>query len=271
MRSSRIGKMGTGLRRFCVFGSATVFLASAGTAFGETSAWVPFESPITADEERTQQLDYPDGLRNTRYCEIFPIYFDKAGNRFVTEAYNTFTYNNCPDADWAALAAGLEDGSIDPEREFGAITVQLNGPRRWVIAGAGGKGSPYPLKIESFVDGMQSSMGAQIGGTDFGEVTYTEQIVHRWTTWKYAKGNQVFELIDTNFGREYIMQSYLEEKIAGIEDLPDIGPLLELPPGWEFRVRVLEEDFNLTACGDAFVIKDSLLNGYQRKDTPECS
>ena len=40
---------------------------------------------------------------------------------------------------------------------------------------------------------------------------------------------------------------------------------MELPEGWSFEARILEEDLDLVADGEAVVIQDELENTYQRR------
>ena len=49
-----------------------------------------------------------------------------------------------------------------------------------------------------------------------------------------------------------------------IESLSSLGERLELPEGWTFSTRVLDEDYYLVSDGKAFVIQDDLANTYQR-------
>ena len=49
-----------------------------------------------------------------------------------------------------------------------------------------------------------------------------------------------------------------------IDDLETLGDKLDLPAGWTYPARVLDEDSKLTADGKAYIINDELLNTYQK-------
>ena len=237
-------------------------LLSNSQLFAADDTFVFYQSTIPGTEKREQQQDFSKGFRNTSYCEIMPVFEDKANDRLVTEAYNTFSYNDCPAELW---------DKVDVEammEKYGAIKVIMNGPRYWVLDGmAVGDESPYRehVKIQSFIPGMQAQLGAQISGDNFGEQTYTVQNVRRWTTWMYKAGNEVYELTDDQ-GNVYIMQSYLDSSGLKIDDLAKLGEKLKLPEGWSFKARTIDEDYALVSSGDAYVIQDDLKNSYQRKN-----
>jgi hypothetical protein len=48
------------------------------------------------------------------------------------------------------------------------------------------------------------------------------------------------------------------------DDLAALGTRLELPPGWTYEARRLDEDLRLTTDNDAVVLQDELQNSYQR-------
>ena len=95
---------------------------------------------------------------------------------------------------------------------------------------------------------------------------YTEIEVVRSNTWVYSTGNEVYELTSPT-GAVYVMQSYsgIVDSELTIGDLADLGTRLDLPEGWAFSSRFLEEDYELLADGVAIVLQDELLNTYQRR------
>jgi len=44
-----------------------------------------------------------------------------------------------------------------------------------------------------------------------------------------------------------------------------LGEQLQLPVGWTYRSRVLDQDLSLLANGVAYVVQDNLFNSYQRR------
>jgi hypothetical protein len=47
-------------------------------------------------------------------------------------------------------------------------------------------------------------------------------------------------------------------------ELPALGARLQLPDGWRYRARRLEEEWTLRVDGEARVVQDELENSYQR-------
>lgn len=201
------------------------------------------------------------GLRGQRYCEIFFVKTDKIIPKDIS-VYNTIGLNECPADAW---------NKITPEeikKETGAKMVHLNGPRYWVIDGMknstllnpkprvlGGIAMREAGVLEMDFPILQSLKGAQ---------PYQEHHVHRNTTWVYAAGKPVYELIDPE-GKVYVMQSYSIQKINQTEEsLANLGSKLKLPKGWHFRTYTLKKEKYLTPMDkNAVVIQDNFLNTYQ--------
>ncbi|MNC83763.1 hypothetical protein D3C75_1379060 [compost metagenome] len=62
------------------------------------------------------------------------------------------------------------------------------------------------------------------------------------------------------------MQSYSQniDKNLKIDDLENLGDVLELPEGWKYEAKILEEESKLESNGAAIVINDNLQNAYQK-------
>jgi hypothetical protein len=77
----------------------------------------------------------------------------------------------------------------------------------------------------------------------------------------------VYELTDSE-GNTYLMQSYslIQEPDLTADDLASLGDRLELPDGWSYNARVLDQDMQvpLAPDGGAIVVQDELENSYQR-------
>ncbi|MEM7373800.1 MAG: haloalkane dehalogenase [Bacteroidota bacterium] len=216
-----------------------------------------FDSPIQ-NEARTQLLVPPSDLRNFRYGEVLPT-FD-CGNGLKTEVYVTMSFNDCPEDQWYELKAE------DLKSQLGAVGINLNGPRHWLVnqsVNNGNSGGVPTGKISTFGT-LQMQMQAQISGV-IDENTYAENPVERSTTYTFKAGNEIYKLINPQ-GEEYVMQSY-SRKInpdLTIDDLATLGASLNLPAGWTFQAEMLTTDLELVADGLAFVIQDDLENSYQK-------
>jgi hypothetical protein len=208
----------------------------------------------------SQSLPIPADLRNFRYCEVIPVFRERL--TLPVEVYNTLSLNDCPADLWAQLdAAAMAE-------QYGAELVKLNGPRYWVLNQIEGGGATAAGKIVDF-GGIEMKLVAQLETKlwegSVGDKFYTPNEVHRTTVWVYKAGNRVYELISPA-GEVYMMQSYAQiaDPTLTIDDLEDLGSRLELPEGWSYQSRVLEEDVQLKANGLAYVINDNLYNAYQR-------
>jgi hypothetical protein len=218
-----------------------------------------FESPVEA-EERSQLLVPPSDLRDFRYCEVIPT-FEYQG-QYCTEVYNTLSFNDCPEPEWGNLSGSAILSQYDADEVF------LNGPRHWVINGASGSGASLQGKIASF-GGIQMILVATLSSAQGGILEtgapYTVKEVARNTIWTYDAGNEVYEIINDE-DEVFIMQSYSRLILPNqsIDDLSNLGGVLQLPAGWNFRVRVLAETLELVADGRAVIIVDDFSNTYQK-------
>ena len=81
----------------------------------------------------------------------------------------------------------------------------------------------------------------------------------------------MYELVAPG-GEVYVMQSYAHIIDDTLDEaaLPSLGEELELPEGWNYQARVVEEDYVvLDQDGVAIVIQDELQNTYQFSGIPE--
>jgi hypothetical protein len=97
---------------------------------------------------------------------------------------------------------------------------------------------------------------------------YTDTEVERTTTWIFKAGRQVHELVAPT-GSVYVMQSAsrrVDPNLA-VDQLATLGERLQLPDGWQYRVRTLDQDLAVRAReGVAHVVLDEFENNYQRED-----
>jgi haloalkane dehalogenase len=94
---------------------------------------------------------------------------------------------------------------------------------------------------------------------------YSEQPVRRTTVYVWDQGREVYELVAPD-GTSYVMQSYslAVDLTLSEAELPTLGARLQLPDGWRYRVRRLDEEWRLAVDREARVIQDELENSYQR-------
>ena len=200
-------------------------------------------------------------LRDTRYCEVLLV--EGRLIRPTAAIYNTVTLNDCPAAAWDALDAEAV------KEEWGAISVDKNGPRYWTVdAVEGATGiqqatfGGIDMKLVAFV-GVPAR--AILNG---GQVPYAPITVDRTNVWWFDEGKPIFELVDPD-GARYRMQSYSQivDPELTYKDLPELGARLDLPEGWTYETRVLDRAEGIAPIGArATVIVDELRNTYQLTD-----
>ena len=220
---------------------------------------------VYASESISESVPEPkDGvLYNFRYCEV--LLFSIGGEELRADVYNSMGFGNCPQEAWDALEAQAI------AEEFDADLAALNGIRFWVLDLIEPTAvNTTPPRVEQFGDITMRLVASVVlpSGTDLtgqGEISYRVNKVSRNTIFHYSAGRQVYELQHPD-GRRYMMQSFTRkiDTDQQLEDLQFLGGRLDLPPGWTFTVRILEQGFQLeTVEGIAEVITDNLNNTYQ--------
>jgi haloalkane dehalogenase len=203
-------------------------------------------------------------LLGARYGEVLLV--TGRLNRIEATVYNTLGLNECPDDLWQAL----DTEAI--KKTYQARAVILNGPRYFLmdkisiadpgqeIFDFGGlhmrRLATVPLPPTSLLGGLHRH-------------PYTEQPVRRTTVYVWDQGREVYELVAPD-GTTYVMQSYSLAVDPSLTeaDLPALGARLQLPDGWRYRVRRLEEEWALGIDGEVRVVQDELENSYQRVEPP---
>ena len=247
-------------RTLWLFILASMMAVGCGSSEQSSGSNTPEQQP---DEATTAAVGERSDLRNARYCEI--ILVTGRLNNIEGAVYNTIGLNNCPAEQWEAL---------DPEQlkeEYQANDIIFNGPRYFMMDE---NSLAEPGEVASF-DGLEMRhlatlelpAGSLIGDNLEGQ-PYTENTVDRETEYVFRGGLPVYELVSPD-GQVYVLQSYSQivDPTLTEDDLPNLGDRLELPEGWQYRVRELDEDLVLrTVGGEAHVIQDDLKNTYQRVD-----
>jgi len=212
---------------------------------------------------QAQIMPIPQNMRDFRYCEILVVSMQET---IVAGVYNTLGHNDCPDDIWSTYdAEALAE-------QYGVTQAVLNGPRYWVINEIEGNDTSQTSKVVNF-NGMEMRLVAQleldlsaIARSRNGEnEKYSITEVQRSTTYTYYAENMVYELTSPE-GDVYRMQAYSQivDPELTIDDLETLGERLDLPEGWTYEARVLDETEELIVDGLAFVIQDDFNNTYQK-------
>ena len=197
----------------------------------------------------------PD-MRNVRYGEVLGV-FARDGH-FEAEVFGTQLINDCPQELWETLDA------TEIAAEMGAIGVKLNGPRYWTLDAFGQKVAVAEPVLRDF-NGITMR---RIATVDLGEIPklgpYNETKVNRGVIFFWDEGQTVHELINPE-GHAYVMQALCTgvDPTMSPESLLTLGERLELPEGWSYRTRVLEDELIVdTTATIATVLQDEFENSY---------
>lgn len=243
-------------KRNLIIGGIIIALAIVGLVASSNTDY----SQAVPEVTQTQFLEFPDDIRDYRYCEIIPVF--RSGVTLYVEVYNTLSLNECPSELWNEL----DEETL--KESYGAMAVRINGPRYWVINKMDGHGVTANGKTADF-NGIEMALRAilesKVWEGTVGDAFYTVNEVQRTTTYTYFAGNMVYELTSPE-GDVYRMQSYSQifDPTLTIDDLETLGERLELPEGWSYQARVLTDDSELTANGSTYIINDEFGSTYQQ-------
>jgi hypothetical protein len=212
------------------------------------------------------QLMRFENLRANRYAEIFLIGGNAITKNFKAGVYNSVGLNDSAGAGDTAPQALVE--AIDTEalkEQYGVLGVHKNAPRLWVLdwieANVGKERDFNGLKARWVM--WLDVPGELISGESLAYKLLTGK---RDTSFGFDKGKPVF-ILDDPEGNAYVMKSVnlITDPTRKYEDLETLGERLELAPGWQFRVEVLEQDLVLTPnMGRAIITLDDMGNVYDR-------
>ena len=211
-----------------------------------------------------------ENMHKTRFIEIFLAHRDAKSGKLVAECYNTmFTPKGIPaskDTAPQALVEGLDFAKM--KTDYGVLGASLNGPKIWTS-----DWTEIDMGVERDFNGIkatwvaQLSMGDNTGGvaetTPYKPVTIARKSGLGWT-----KGTTSL-LLDDAEGNTWIMKGFqlglkpqhtYEQFIAAGAD-----NFKKLPPGWKFRIKVLDKDLiEKPEGGVATIMADEFFNVYDK-------
>jgi hypothetical protein len=194
-------------------------------------------------------------MHGDRYCEYLAVRGTPPD--LLADVWNTYTFNDCPEARWRALDAAAV------ARELGALAVLLNGPRFWLVDRAritipSGEG-----QVRTFPNGLRMRLLTTVE-VPADRAPYRETVVRRANEFRWSRRHRVHELVAPG-GKVYVMQAYSQivDRRLTLRRLPRLGARLALPAGWHFRTRRLRRDLTIRTTGRAVVLQDELQNTYQ--------
>jgi hypothetical protein len=243
-------------------------MLTAAAAARETAQTKPVPVPATP-ESKTY-----DNLRGVIYCEVW-LFRNTPEGQIAGVYYNTSELNNsanrmitCPAAMWDKVTvASLEAG-------FDVLAAYKNGPRGWTMDSI-----TLPVGPVVSFDGLQArwmGQGLMPKGVSLASAhmaPYSPLQSHRKSSMTFGKGKPVF-ILDDPEGTPWVMQAFgqLVDKGLSYEGLKDLGSRLKPPPGWKYRVAVLDRDLVIsTPRGYNWIVQDELQNTYDACKEDACN
>lgn len=193
-------------------------------------------------------------LSGKRYGEVLLVTPGEAGPQATV--YNSFPLNDCPAELWSALDAHTI------ATENGAATALLNGPRYWLMNHI--EKTAKGMQIIKSFGGIDMLLQATVLLSSMNPSPYTVNQVSRNTVFVFDAGQEIYELQDPH-GRQWVMQTWSQvvDPTLSRADLPKLGERLNLPTGWAYHSRVLNEELRVdTTTQAAQVLQDDLTNSY---------
>ena len=197
-------------------------------------------------------------MRNVRYGEVLGVFV--RDTELYAEVWGTQMLHDCPMEWW---------NSLDPETlktDLGALGIKMNGPRHWVLDGFGNKTAHIEPVIRDF-NGLPMRRIATVEfkpGDKPVTSPYEERHVNRGAVFFWDAGTEVYELVRPD-GEAYVMQALCNavDDSLSIDNLAELGSKLQLPQGWSYRTRILDEDLIVdTSDHFATVVQDEKENTY---------
>jgi hypothetical protein len=211
-------------------------------------------------------------MRAVRYCELFFI-TGSPETGLTANFVNTSALNDaadpkdtCPADIWDKITpASLAS-------QFEVVGIFKNGPRHWtndrIEIPAGAVGS---------YDGLEARWLGKVtlpdGFGKKGATAYNPTTVARASVMHFDAGQPVFILDDPD-GTPWVMQAFtpLVDPDLTYDTLDQLGTKLDLPDGWSFRVKVLDEVLTIKAVeGVAHIVQDELQGTYDACKDGACS
>jgi len=252
-----------------------VVLKSLGLVFVAGLLLAGCATPNIPDYLKTAKEKRFDNVRGVRYCEIFLIGGNAITKNLYGEVFNTTELNNkanpldtCPEALWAKVDAEAL------KKQYGGLAAFKNGPRGWAYDWYQLPASPDVVSFNGldarWIMKVQLPKDVRPGE---GSTAYKKIIAVRSSVMGFDKGKPVFILEDPS-GLPWVMQAYSMQVDRNLTyaDLQNLGSKLKLPPGWKYRVKVIDQDLTIRAVnGEAWIVQDDLENTYDACFETACS
>lgn len=246
-----------------------LFSAGCGKQSDNQSKAAAEITSIVDDGDRAKPGRF-DNMHRTRFIEIFLARRDDKTGKLVAECYNSmFTETGIPATKDTAPQAQVENLDFAKMKtDFGILGASLNGPKLWLP-----DWTEIDMGVERNFNGIKATWVAQLGmdgnaGGVAESTPYKPMTILRKSGLGWNKGTTVI-LLDDAEGNTWVMKGFqmglkpeytYDEFIARGQD-----QFKQLPQGWKFRVKTLEEDLiERPEGGVATIMPDEFFNIYDK-------
>ena len=246
--------------------AAAMFASASAPSFAQApSTELPkvFSDGVGAKKQRVKNIN------QVRYIEMYLAARDPKTGNFLGACYNSSILpSDIPaskDTSPQNLLEGLNYKKI--KKEFGVAAVSLNGPKLWMC-----DWFEADVGATRVFNGIKAQWCAQLNmgkDTNVNNVpAYKPFHIARKSSVGWNKGTKVL-LLDDPQGNTWIMKgfqqglkplhTYKEFVAAGANNFK------KLPPGWQFRIKILDKDYIETPKnGVATILSDEFFNVYDK-------
>lgn len=200
-----------------------------------------------------------ENARGKVWCEILPMVGTPPNA--VMQLYTSAFADNCTEErssaqDMTKLAADL-----------GVAKAVMNPGRYWAFDRVTTFTAGELVDFNGIKAHWAATMTPQDVAAIVGSKPYSVAKIKRDTEWLYLKGKPA-HLLRTPEGKVWVLQVYTKAKdpTLSLETLNQLRGKLQLPEGWKFEVKVLDQDLSLqprrVADTEAFIMRDNLGNTY---------
>jgi hypothetical protein len=223
------------------------------------------------DDGANAQAKRFDNLNQVRYLEVFVVGGNGLTHNLYGRCYNTtfapsFDLAASKDSAPQAYAEGIDLKAI--KKQQGALGATLNGPKQWML-----DWTEISLGKERDFNGKLIPWCADLNlkGVDlkkWGKVPYEPMTIARNSACGWNKGTTAL-LLDDPEGNTWVMKGfqvglkpqYTHEQFVAAGQ----GQFKNLPPGWKFRVKTLDQDLiEKPEAGVATIMPDEFFNVYDK-------
>jgi hypothetical protein len=224
------------------------------------------ETKFTADQIPYQEdgagavVKSLSGLRGLRYMEFFLVGSVPVDGNLKGTCYNTTPCPPTPSGrDTAPQAVVDKLKPPDLAKQYGVARVWLNPPRQWLLDKV-----DIELGATREFGGLKAAWCAVLNMPKAEWAPFTSTTIARKSKFSFDKGSTVY-LLDDPDDNTWVMKSVTPAAVPTntYENISNIESRLNLPGGWDYRTKVLDQELVLIPeSGVARILSDNLRDVY---------